>query len=54
MSRTFKGKKGVGYEYWSRRPCNKNGGNPGKYTKKRTHKLERIENKKLEKEDNES
>jgi hypothetical protein len=51
VSRTFrKGEKGPGYEYWSKRPGNKNGGAPGKYTKKRTHRLERIENKKKSKE----
>lgn len=48
MSRTYrKGGKGPGYEYWSRRPGNKNGGSPGKETKKRTHRLERIEDKKI-------
>ena len=47
MSRTKKGKKAIGYEYWSKRPAsNKGGATPSKYTKKRTHKLERIENKK--------
>lgn len=45
MSRTVKGSKGPGYEYWSARPFNKGGGelspNGGKHTKKRTHKAER-------------
>lgn len=45
MSRTYKGSKAAGYEYWSKRPYNKYGGtlspNGGKYHKKRTHKAER-------------
>ena len=45
MSRTVKGKKGPGYEYWSRRPFNKCGGTPGKVTKHRTHKAERRDGK---------
>lgn len=46
MSRTKKGSKGPGYEYWSRRPGNANGGIPGKLTKRRTHKAERQARKK--------
>lgn len=47
MSRTVKGKKGVGYEYWSKRPVSRNcGANPGRESKKRTHRLERLEGKK--------
>ena len=46
MSRTIKGKRGAGYEYWSRRPHNKTGGLPGKLTKKKTKKTERQANKK--------
>ena len=46
MSRTIKGSKGCGYEYWSRRPFNKCGGLLGKYSKFRTHKAERKEGKK--------
>jgi hypothetical protein len=49
MSRTKRGSKGPGYEYWSARPFNKAGGcispNGGKHTKKRTHKAERQMNK---------
>lgn len=46
MSRTKKGSKGVGYEYWGKRPLSRNcGANPGKVTKKLTHRLERIEAK---------
>ena len=41
MSRTRKGSKSPGYEYWSRRPFNKFGGMTGKYAKRRTHKAER-------------
>lgn len=45
MSRSYRGEKAAGYEYWSRRPGNKGGGaispNGGKHTKKRTHKTER-------------
>ena len=41
MSRTVKGSKPTGYEYWSARPGNSNGGSPGRYTKKRTAKSER-------------
>jgi hypothetical protein len=44
MSRTNKGKKAPGYEYWSRRPGSCKGGlSPGKVSKKRTHKTERQE-----------
>lgn len=45
MSRTVKGKKAPGYEYWSRRPFNKCGGTPGKVAKHRTHKAERMSGK---------
>ncbi len=52
MSRTKKGKKGVGYEYWGKRPISRNhGAVPGKATKKLTHRLERIEAKKKIKEE---
>lgn len=47
MSRTRRGGKGPGYEYWSARPFNQAGGtispHGGKHTKKRTHKAERAE-----------
>ncbi len=43
MSRSQKGSKGPGYEYWSRRPMA--GMNPGAETKRLTHKLERLEAK---------
>lgn len=41
MSRTKKGSKGPGNEFWTARPGNKQGGVPGKATKKQTHKAER-------------
>lgn len=43
MSRSHKGSKGPGYEYWSKRPCA--GLTPGAETKRMTHKLERLEAK---------
>lgn len=52
MSRTRKGKKGPGHEYWGKRPVSRNhGAIPGKFSKKRTAKLERLEDKKLEREE---
>lgn len=45
MSRTKKGSKGAGYEYWSKRPYS--GSSPGKITKKLTHSKERSDEKKL-------
>ena len=41
MSRTNKGSKGDGYEYWSRRPGNRFGGVIGPAAKKFTHGIER-------------
>jgi hypothetical protein len=47
MSRTNKGKRHTGYEYWSKRPIsNKSGAVPGKETKRRTHRAERRQAKK--------
>lgn len=44
MSRTKKGSKAVGYDFWTRRPGNKHGANGcGPYAKLRTHKMERVE-----------
>lgn len=45
MSKTKKGSKGPGYEYWSKRPLA--GSPPGKDTKKKTHRIERAANKAL-------
>jgi hypothetical protein len=43
MSKTVKGGKPQGYEFWSKRPCN---GWTGRNGKKLTHKIERQKNKK--------
>lgn len=51
MSRTKKGSKGPGHEYWSKRPTPIS--DPGKDAKKRTHRMERIEKKKLIKKERE-
>jgi len=45
MSRTNKGSKGSGFEYWSRRPTKYRFADPGKDTKRNTHRLERQEGK---------
>jgi len=45
MSRTRKGRKAPGFEYWTARPFNKFGGIPGTKTKHRTHKAERQKSK---------
>lgn len=45
MSRTKKGSKGPGCEFWSKRPTSFRY-DTGKVGKKITHKLERIEGKK--------
>jgi hypothetical protein len=51
MSRTKKKSKGIGHEYWSKRPLsNKGGATPGKVTKKLTHRKERVQKKKIIKE----
>ena len=42
MSRTTRGSKGPGHEYWSRRPGNKFGGIIGTEAKKHTHGIERA------------
>jgi hypothetical protein len=41
MSRTKKGGKAPGFEYWTKRPGNHWGAVPGPFTKRRTHKAER-------------
>ena len=46
MSRTKKGKKSGGYEYWTARPGNMGGAPPGKDSKRKTHRAERRINKK--------
>lgn len=45
MSRSKRGGKQSGYEYWSARPFNKHGGCLGAYAKKRTHRAERQQGK---------
>ena len=52
MSKTKKGSKGIGYEYWGKRAGTAKAGmyKPGKKAKKLTHKMERKEAKKLTKE----
>lgn len=39
MSRTIKGSKTLGYDYWSKRPCSKRGFGP--VIKDMTHRVER-------------
>lgn len=47
MSRTRKGSKAPGYDYWSARPGNRHGAlGYGPYAKRRTHRLERQSGKK--------
>ncbi len=46
MSRTRRGSKPPGYEFWSARPGNRYGGATGRYAKKRTHSAERAQGKK--------
>lgn len=47
MSRTNKGSKPTGYEYWSARPLNRGGGCVGVFTKTLTSRIERRDSKKL-------
>lgn len=52
MSRSKKGQKPPGFEYWTARPGNKCGGYPlGKFKKRQTHKAERQQNKWKEREE---
>jgi hypothetical protein len=49
MSRTHKKSPAPGYEYWGRRPVSRNhGATPGRVSKNRTHRLERLEARKAE------
>jgi len=43
MSRTAHASKPAGFEYWTRRPGNACGGLPGPFTKKNTHRRERMQ-----------
>lgn len=47
MSRTNKGSKPTGYEYWSARPLNRGGGCVGVFTKTLTSRIERRNSKAL-------
>lgn len=48
MSRSKKKGKPPGYDYWSRRPTAGIGGtSPGRWSKTKTHRLERIEARKV-------
>ena len=47
MSRTKRGSKAPGFEYWGKRPGNKHGQTPGELSKKFTHKKERQAAKNL-------
>jgi hypothetical protein len=50
MSRTLKGGKGPGYEYWKSR-LHRWGERPGRYTKVRTHRKERRRTREVEDEE---
>ena len=45
MSRSIKGGKSPSTEYWTPRPFNRCGGQPGADTKRRTHRAERQDGK---------
>lgn len=47
MSRTVRGSKPSGYEYWSARPLNRGGGCVGVFTKTLTSRIERRNSKEL-------
>jgi hypothetical protein len=47
MSRSKRGSKGPGYDYWTRRLGNNGCQGYGPYVKRRTHRLERLESKKI-------
>lgn len=47
MSRTYKGSKGPGYEYWKSRYSPGAIEDPGHFMKKLTHKRERQQSKKI-------
>ena len=53
MSRTIKGSKGCGYDYWGRRPYSTNCGY-GPYIKLRTHRKERRINDKIARKEGEN
>lgn len=45
MSRSIRGGKAPGLEYWTPRPGNRCGASPGAATKRRTHRAERQDGK---------
>lgn len=47
MSRSKKGSKGPGYDYWTARPGNHGSQGYGPDVKRHTHRLERIRDKNL-------
>lgn len=51
MSRTKRGGKPQGFDFWTARPFNVGGGSFGKFAKKRTHRAERAEGKKESRDD---
>ena len=48
MSRTVKGKKGAGYDFWSRRCFGSSCDGFGKAAKQKTKERERMRNRKME------
>lgn len=53
MSRTIKGSKGPGYDYWSRRAGNESKCNaPSPFAKKVTHRKERRINDRIARQEN--
>ena len=47
MSRSSKGSKGPGFDYWTPRPGNESGGRPGRVAKTHTHRVERQQARRL-------
>ncbi len=47
MSRTIKGSKGSGYDFWTRRPGNTGCSGYGPFVKHTTHRRERTQSKRI-------
>ncbi len=47
MSKTKKGAKGPGFEYWGKRGGKRHGMEPGPYSKDQTHRAERRDGKSI-------
>lgn len=48
MGKTYRGEKGSGFEYWSKRPGTKAGlQQPGRYCKKQNNRIERRQGKRI-------